>query len=170
MTSSESRQFNFFCLPEEVGVLDNALERWRGRTVVLPCREPRPRLATSVLSVDSACWLDVFLCPDELLSGVRFRLIEDQGHYVIDQVRSPVIEFVRPFKDSTVLRRSRLYVRCGYWEEERWNDHPRQLLEFYDALVAELRNTLLTKQRRLGGLLSAGAVEFERRGGVLSQV
>jgi len=170
MTGSESRQFNFFCLPEEAGVLDKALERWRARTLLLPCREPQPRLAASVLSVDSECWLGVFLCPEELVSGVRFRLVEEQGYYVIDQIRSPVVEFARPFKDSTILRRSRLYVRCGYWEEDRWNDHPHQLLEFYDSLVAALRSTLLTKQRRLGGLLSAGAVEFERRGGVLSQV
>jgi hypothetical protein len=165
----ESRQFNFFCLPEEVNVLLPTLLSNNAEIVGLPLRTSDVAVLPQFPSVDEGFWFLVLLCPSSLLPSVRTHYVEAQKYHLVDQLRSPIVEFSMPFKDEKSLRRSRFYMHAGYWEHEKWIEHPDAVKLLYDRLVLKIKS-ILTKERRFGDLISNGALEAEKSGVELRQM
>ena len=141
---SMGKQVNFFMHPGDLAEFDTWL-RSRDGTVVLAdySQTSTPRSLPSVTkNVEN---LRVFLARDSDLANVVTQPITNRG-FLIDCLRSPVVEFSRCYFNRDLLRRGRLYYDTGYWDEQKqWQPKPDAFLRWADAIVGRIRRTYKTK-------------------------
>jgi hypothetical protein len=142
------KQVNFFMHPDDLAEFDAWL-RNRDETVVLAdCSQtPMPQLLSSVsigrMGEES---LRVFLVRSTDLPNVISRSIPNRG-YLIDGLRSPVVEFSRCYFDDKLLRRGRLYYDPGFWDEKKqWKTKVAAFSRWADAILRRIRSAYKTKQ------------------------
>jgi hypothetical protein len=86
-------------------------------------------------------WSTMFLARDADLDLIRVHLVEQQGYYLIDVLRSPVVEW-SPGYNPTRHRsgRGRLWFPTGYWDDEgKFVQMPSGFLGWGDRLLRWVR-------------------------------
>lgn len=107
-----SSQVRLRLRPGDLGELEAEL-RERG-ALFLPYTFPSPELSfLPALELGKMIW--VFRPDDRDL--VRLKHIPQQGYWVVDQLRSPVVEFSHSGPGSE-LGQGRLFFRTSYWEDD----------------------------------------------------
>lgn len=82
-------------------------------------RNDRPMVVDSItIKQDERVWLYYFLVRDDDVGSVVMREVPAQNYWVVDSLRSPVIEFTRSFCDGQQIRAGRLWYEKGYFGDE----------------------------------------------------
>ena len=107
------KQVNFYLLPSDFTTVQAAIES-AGPVKFLTdqTRDDRPREIDSlVINPDEMgrIGLRVYAVRPEDLHSVKTKWIEQQGHWIIDQFDSPVLEIDRCYYDGRLIRRGRIY-------------------------------------------------------------
>jgi hypothetical protein len=113
-------QLNYFVIPADMRLLETAF-RSIEPMFVLTHYSPTADLHTvkNFAHVDSGKFELYFALVRPVdLSLVITRYVSAQNHWVIDTMRSPVVEVTGCFFDDNVLRRGRLYFNNSYYRED----------------------------------------------------
>lgn len=111
------KQVNFYLLPDDAAKLEAKL-RDKEPLIVLHSRSDSsmPRaLAHLNFEENGRRWLYFYLVRPEDLNDVVMRHVPAQGYWVVDALRSPVIEFTQCFFDGHDLRRGRIYYVDNFY-------------------------------------------------------
>jgi hypothetical protein len=161
------RQANFWALPEDIEDLLVPIKGLHAVEVV-HSRSPsaKPRIVGTLNFVENQHrWLDYFLVRREDLPQVAMEHISAQGYWVVDYVRSPVVEFSSCFFNERVLRRGRVYYNEGYDEGSEWRLKPEAFRAWAARVVAKTRKQLMRHGTNFLG--KRAAVWMKEKGGKL---
>jgi hypothetical protein len=126
---------------------DAWLRSQKGMLILAGCSQtPAPQLlfSTTVGRIGEED-LTVFLVRNSDLSHVVSNLIPNRG-YLIDESRSPVVEFARCYFNGKLLRRGRLYYGTGYWDDaSQWKAAPMAFSRWADAIIKKIRSSYKSK-------------------------
>jgi hypothetical protein len=160
------RQVNFYMLPEDLTVFEEALKE-QGQICFLPERLPSPKLQTlSTLAIPEMgkTWLGVYLCRETDLSNIVVKSIPKQEYWTIDENRSPVVQFDRCYYDGRIVRRGRLYFLEGFYNEEgHWVEKSENFIRWAGGLLRWIRKHY-KKDPKTGFYVGPYAWEWVSRG------
>ena len=135
------KQVNFYLLPSDFTTVQAAIES-AGPVKFLTdqTRDDRPREIDSlVINPDEMgrIALRVYAVRPADLHSVKTKWIEQQGHWIIDQFDSPVLEIDRCYYDGRLIRRGRIYFATDLRFRPALPDKGR------DTPITLLRTTVL---------------------------
>jgi len=140
------KQVNFYLIPSDILMLESKL-REVGPLLVLHSRSdvPRPRVLESLEHMEQGkLWLYFFLVRPENLDEVVMRHVPAQGYWVVDELKSPVIQLNRSFFDGKNLRRGRIYFIERYFGENREMVHkPDAFRAWAKAILDKAKRNLV---------------------------
>jgi hypothetical protein len=142
-----AKQVSFFMHPDDLADFDAWLRSREGTTVLADYSQtpvPRPLSSVTIGRMGEES-LRVFLARDGDLPNVIFQSIPNRG-YVIDVLRSPVVQFSRCYFNGHLLRCGRFYYETGYWDEEKqWKTKSDMFSHWADAILRRIRTAYKTK-------------------------
>ena len=147
-----SKQINFYLFPSDLTKVDLLFEELGNvRILGLPMLTQKLRIAKKVGSADfnQKNWVSTYLVMDSQLDQVILEFVEKQNYWLIDDLRSPIIELIRPYFDveKNLLRRGRLYFKNGYWNENReWVRKNDAFLDWANLLFKRFRKVFQRSQ------------------------
>ena len=117
-------------------------------------------------------WFIVWLWNREISPRPKLDYVERQGYYVVDELRSEVIEFVRSYVSEGRLIRGRIWAQMKYWDLDR---NPPELVkkgEWFPRWFNRLGAWIKRKgvKDRFGAYVLPGAASFAAGGGQLCAV
>ena len=114
-----AHQFSFYLTDEDTRALEQALQAL-SPLLILHSRSPSPKplvLPSLDFKDGASSWIYFFLVRPEDLDKVVMRFVEAQDHWVVDVIRSPIIEFTKSFLKDGRLGRGRAYFKESYFDE-----------------------------------------------------
>ena len=147
-----SKQITFYLFPSDLTKVDLLFEELGNvRILGLPMPQKKLRILKRIGVADfhEKNWVKTYLVMDSQLSQVILHDVEAQDYDLIDDLRSPVIEFIRPYFDveKNLLRRGRLYFKNGYWNENReWVRKNEAFLDWANLLFKRFRKVFRSSQ------------------------
>lgn len=112
------KQVSFFMLPSDIDSLEVTFERIEP-FIILHSRSnsatPR-RLSSINPSIGAEDWLYLYLVRPEDIGRVLLKHVPNQDYWLIDVIRSPVVELQRCFFDGKLLRRGRAFFTEKYYD------------------------------------------------------
>lgn len=137
------KQVNFFLMQTDIVLLEDKLRNIEPLVVI------RNRSNTSIpekldslnFVEDGRQWLSFYILRLDDFEYVHMKYVAAQGYWVVDELRSPVIEFDGCFFNGDVLRRGRIYFNEKYYGENG------ELIE-KPELFRGWANKILVKTRR----------------------
>jgi hypothetical protein len=115
-------QLNYFLMPEDMRLLEKRL-REKCPVVFLDTRSQQPapiQLPDLEVAEFGKTRLRVILAPPDALQSVVLEYIPQQGYWLVDSTRSPVIELDRCYYDGKLLRKGRLYYERQFVDKGAW--------------------------------------------------
>jgi hypothetical protein len=112
------KQVNFYLIPDEIAQLEEKLRALKEPFVIIHNRSSNsePRILSNLNFIeDDHRWLFYYLVRKDDYASILMRNVPEQNYWVIDNLRSPVIEFNSCFYDGSILRRGRLYYIESYY-------------------------------------------------------
>jgi len=110
-------------------------------------------------------WLFLLLALPEHVEDVQTRHVPAQGHWAIDVLSSPVVEFTRSFFDGTVLRAGRIYYVDGYFDSTgAWVEKSPAFRTWAETTLRRVKRTL---KRRGNAYVGSDASAWLDAGGKL---
>lgn len=113
------KQVNFFFTPRDLNDCESKI-RALGPVIFLEARSNSQRpnfLENTAVSEMGKTGLGIYIARPDDIHSIRFRPIQEQNNFAVDELRSPVIEMTRCFFDGQKLRRGRLYYDESFYEE-----------------------------------------------------
>jgi hypothetical protein len=113
---------------------------------ILHSRSPsaKPRIAPSLTLVeDGKPWLFYYLVRESELLDVVTRHIPAQDHWIVDVVKSPVIEFNACYFNNKILRQGRIYYVDGFYgADSTWIEKPEAFRLWAAGVLKTTKNVL----------------------------
>jgi hypothetical protein len=104
---------------------------------------PRPRVLNSVTFQEAGQpWLFYYLVNPEDVDSITMREVPAQGYWVVDSLRSPVIEFTKSFCDNKSIRAGRLWYDVKYYEGDNLLQKSQSFQSWASQIFKVARNTL----------------------------
>ena len=153
-----SKQINFYLFPWDLTKVDLLFEELGNvRILGLPMPTQKLRISKKVGSADfnQKNWVSTYWVMESQLDQVILEFVEKQNYYLIDDLRSPVIECIRCYWDveKNTLRRGRLYFKEGYWNDNKeWVRKNEAFLNWANLLFKRFRKVF--KRSKLEGFRS----------------
>ena len=161
-------QVNFYVNPSDAIALERSI-RALGPLQILHSRSPgpEPRVVDSVdVEENGRPWLFFYFIRPVDLHAVVTRDVPAQGHWTIDALKSPVVEFTRSFFDGAILRRGRLYYVDGFYDaSNQWQEKAESFRTWAKAVLAKSKKELNKHQT---DYIGAGAQAWLTSGGKLA--
>jgi hypothetical protein len=137
-------QLNYFLMPEDTRLLEERL-RERCPVAFLDTRSQQPA-AVQLPGLEVAEFgktrLRVLLAPPEALESVILEYIPQQGYWLVDSSRSPVIEMDRCYYDGSILRKGRLYYQRQFVDKGAWVEKPADFQAWAKRVFTVVRKGL----------------------------
>lgn len=137
-----SHQLALRVLEEDLETLERELRRRRSVFVAYYHHQPEPTLCSG-LGKDQCHQPLVWLAREDDLGLIGLTYVSAQGHWLVDQIRSPVIEFSRGGLDESRLVPGRLYYRTGYYDDQTWVEFSPEFLKWADGILRLVRRRFL---------------------------
>jgi len=166
-TGRRSKQFSFFCAPEELSFVAPLLHDLGACLLASESQHAKPEHLNRLPGSEVPSWFIVYACPEHLTSQVICRLVREQQVYVIDQTGSPVVEILQPISRDRILTPGRFYCSLGCWMREGWVEFPDDVSQIYDALVKAMKSMIVKGERRFQIPVTRRALEMEQGGAEL---
>jgi hypothetical protein len=115
-----SKQLNFYATPGELPEFENYFKEKDAVFITLPFASEADFVRRSVSTRASNKESEkIYLTTTAFLPQVKTEFIEKQGYYLIDELRSAVMEFIRPLPNLFTgnIERSRFYYVKSYYGE-----------------------------------------------------
>jgi hypothetical protein len=143
------KQVNFYLLPSDFTTVQAAIES-AGPVKFLTdrTRDDRPREIDSLVVIPDEMGrmpLRVYAVRPEDLHSVKTKWIEQQGHWIIDQFDSPVLEIDRCYYDGRVIRRGRIYFATDLRFRPAFPD--KDFVRWGTAVLGRVRRRLLLNRQ-----------------------
>jgi hypothetical protein len=157
------KQINFYLLPSDFTTVQAAIES-AGPVKFLTdrTRDDRPREIDSlVINPDEMgrIALRVYAVRPEDLYSVKTKWIEQQGHWIIDQFDSPVLEIDPCYYDGRLIRRGRIYFATDLRFRPALPD--QDFVRWGTAVLSRVRRSLLlNRQLRSFAYISEAVIEW----------
>jgi hypothetical protein len=139
------RQVSFYLTPLDQSELEARLHAAAEIFFIEGCsNQARPQqLADATVADMGKTPLRIYLVRPEDMASVVFRFVEDQQVWLVDDLRSPVIEFDRCYFARDLLRRGRLYYVPKYYREDGvFVSKSADFLAWSDGLLKVARKSL----------------------------
>ena len=147
-----SKQVNYYITENELEDFDDYLASNKGLVVGLPMVSSNVVALSSIkeLNTHKFKWpLSFRIVQEEMMNEIRTRFVEKQGYYLIDTLRSPVIEMSKCYFDTKTkgIRIARLYYQTGYYDEnEMWVKKNDTFIKWADNLLKEFKNKYVNEK------------------------
>ena len=163
-----SKQIGVYLLPDDLSELEPLLRKGTDITIT-GSRTPsayeldeRQNLVERPRSDDP---LKVFFLRAADRADVSLQSVDGQSFWVLDELRSPVVELSRCYYNGTELRRGRFYFHQGYWGgDEKWVDKSKGFVEWANRTFSAIRRSL-SRDAGLDAYLGPHAKAWIARGG-----
>jgi hypothetical protein len=106
-------------------------------------------LTTDISTKNEGDFNKVFLTKTDYVSSIKTEYVYKQNCYLVDDLRSNVIEFSRGGFNSVspeVLDRARLYFVTQYFEDEMIIKKDTHFLQWADSLLRSFKKQFLTNE------------------------
>jgi hypothetical protein len=116
-----SRQVNFYLLSDDLMEIETRVRSIQPFLIIdwrSPTAKPRQLISLDHLKSKSGS-IGSFLVRPEDLNDVVMELVPAMEYWVVDTLKSPVIEFSGCYLDELRLRRGRMYFNERYFGEDR---------------------------------------------------
>lgn len=147
-----SKQINFFAVPEDLKQFEIFFKQREIYTIKLPVYNPEDFLSQDNISVmaNNKEWTKVYLTKKSFLENIIIQKIEEQNYYLFDEVKSNMLEFRRPLPNpfTHLMGCSRFYYITSYWDStgiKRGKDP--EFVAWADKLVKEFKKEFLIKEK-----------------------
>ena len=137
-------QLNYFMMPEDTRLLEKTL-REKSSVLFLASKssEAKPvQLPDLEIAEFGKTWLRALLVPPEALASVLMKHVPQQGYWLVDSDRSPVIEMDRCHHDGKALGEGRLYYQRKFLDQGQWVEKPAAFQAWARKIFALTRKTL----------------------------
>lgn len=142
-------QATFFVTPKDTIAVETAI-REVGETVILASQStaPSPRRVDHLdLAEDGKPWLFYFLALPQQVDCVRLLHVPERGHWAIDPMTSPVIEFTRSFFDASVIRAGRVHFVDGFHlPSGEWVEQPPPFRTWARQVMTRVKKSLVKRE------------------------
>lgn len=163
-----SRQVNFYAIENEIFEVENYLRHLNYLVMALPIYNNNvvsyPSIREAVES--RPVWpFSYEITSQSFLKDIKLDFIEKQNYFLVDSLRSPVIDFTLSFlsEDRRTLRRGRLYFKLGFYgQDQSWQQKNSDFIEWADDFVGHFRKALSFKVDKFDNLLSKGAYQLSK--------
>lgn len=144
----KSKQINFFMDLNDLSAFDEYIHSLRDVAIIkLPLQRSQLNCSNTVLNQSDEEWIDVYLTKHQYLEDVLIQFVEAQNYWVIDELRSPVVQFLRCYRGETYIRRGRLYLVTEYYNEQGLAEtKPHEFIDFGTTLINWIRTNYATDQ------------------------
>lgn len=167
-----ARQVNFFLLPEDASEIEQLIRSYAPVRILRRNTKNAKFVEANTLVFDTQKQPELFFAlarePDlRLISNREVTLGE---RYVVDTLRSPVVEFTSCFFDDAILRRGRMYFTSGYYDENgEWVTKDEMFVSWATKLLSKVRRKLVKPE---GDVFYYGKATnmWHRNGGKCSQL
>jgi hypothetical protein len=143
-----SHQINYYILPSETGAIEAGLKTI-APMVILHHRSPhaRPNVASSFSAgAVNPPTLYYFLLLEADLALVRMLEVPAQGYWVVDSLRSPVIELSVCYFNGALIRRGRVYYNTTWYDDNDMKVVKSDAFQHWSKRIfARLRKALTRK-------------------------
>lgn len=107
--------------------------------------------------------LKIMLVRESDLKSLVFRRVEKMGHFRIDTLKSPVIEYSRCFVSDEIIRRGRLYCQNSFFDENGdLRKKPAEFLKWRKRIFEKARVGLIFDADR--NCIGSGALMDKQNG------
>jgi hypothetical protein len=129
------RQVNYYMTAEDHRAFE---ERLRRASDFVAIRSRSPRSEPSIADLSQTCdTLFLYLVRPSQLPEVIMREIPTRQEYVVEGLYSPVVEYSRCYQGDRLIRRGRLYVQEGYYDDAgKWIVKDEAFLAWSRRLLA----------------------------------
>ncbi len=112
----KSAQLNFFMMPEDIAEMDNYLQKNDLLIVNYSNLKPTALISSSLQNINE---IKAFLVLNENIDKLKFRYIEINNNFIIDEFQSPQIEYFKTIYNVTtnVIRAGRVYFNKTIYDE-----------------------------------------------------
>lgn len=153
-----NKQINFYALEEEIVKF---LEAFDIEIIGMPIFNNE---VVSFVSLSEAVkynfnWpLQYRITKQEFSSDICLKFIESQNYYLIDSLRSPVIDLTLCYCDlkQNKIRRGRMFYQTGFYNnDEVWQDKNHEFVSWADELLKAFAMTIKVRKDKYNDIISA---------------
>lgn len=140
------KEIRFYLAPEDLVDMDRQLKQ-KVHFIVIADRSSNanPILAELVFPCDQNVKpnLWIHLARHEDFENIVLRYVPAQSYWVVDVLRSPVIEFSRSFFDGVIMRQGRMFFDTGYYDADgKWVEKPEAFLTWAANMFKSTKKVL----------------------------
>lgn len=156
------KQIQLYLVPEDISEFEAVMQQKGVAILRRYSSESKPEVAgTAVFRTPESTGVDGFLVRREDLEVVASRSVPEQAHWVVDALRSPVIEFSGCNFDGKILKRGRLFYDTGFYETSGlWVDKP-QVFQDWAKDVFKFARKIFPKDENLGAYVGSNARHWQ---------
>ncbi len=136
------KQFNFYYSPQQLMAIDDYLHKKGFVILDSPSKDKVFPVLTSVSELSETGSYIKYLCRKEFPESLEIDFIPTQNYYLIDPIKSNVIEFIQPFFDEKLQKEKpgRIYfVKNYYNEQDELIEKPAEFIKFAEALMRKVK-------------------------------
>ena len=140
------KQINFFLLPSDLTKLENKLKDTCSLIILhnkSDSSTPRKLMNLNLIE-NNHRWLFYYLVRPDDIGSLVINYVPKQNYWVIDVLRSPVIEVTSCFFDGQNLRRGRIYyIDKFYGENDEVVEKPENFKKWAQQIFSVTKKNLL---------------------------
>jgi hypothetical protein len=156
-----SKQLNFFIHPSDQDEIDSFLTKEGVLIIKQPGLNKKLTLNSSIHK-NMHEFNKVYLTKDLFIDTIQQNYITNMNYFLIDDIRSEVVELSRGSLNNESLKRSRFYYVTGYFGENgRQIQKNLQFINWADLLVKNFKKKFLSKSDD-GNFYSKNALDWRR--------
>jgi len=166
-----SKQVTFYLLPDDITLFEAELKAMEDVVFIAEPMYENKLLIVDTLLPQKNEWRSVSLARKDYLDRVYLKHIDTQNYWLIEDLKSEVIEFSRCYLDGNTLRRGRLYTITGYYNEvSEWKERDPEFIKWVDRIYRKFKKTFKRNQipNYKDDYVSPTVIEWVKQGGQLS--
>lgn len=140
---TNSKQINYYITEEEIERFDDYLFAVNAKVIGLPLPSEIIKTLPSIkalVTVKPNWPLSFRLVHETMVNEIKIRHVEKQGYYLIDTLRSPILEMSKCYFDieTKSIGRARIYFQSGYYDDNnQWIDKDKDFIAWADDIIKE---------------------------------
>jgi len=166
----KSKQVNFYSVANDLPEFENYFKNRDIVFVRLPINDKSDFVSKSELyrKNHSNEWSKVYLTKPQYLDSIKVDLIVKQNYYLINDIESPVVEFIRPFRDllTGTVERSRLYFVSSYFIGNELIPKENDFLKWATDLLGDFKKAFLNKTIENNNYYTNRTLDFVKSGAI----
>ncbi|MBV8731721.1 MAG: hypothetical protein JO336_18090 [Acidobacteriia bacterium] len=156
------KQIQLYLIPEDIALFE---EKLRSNDIAIIRRyslDPRPVISdTIVVKATETVGADGFLVRHGDIGDVGLQYVPERAHWVVDGLRSPVIEFFGCNFDGKTLKRGRLFYETGFYEISGLRVEKPKTFQNWAMDVFKLARKMFMKDEKLGAYIGENTSQWQ---------